>query len=122
MADLFTAERPAPARPATLSAVDLALIAVATRIAVTRAPSWAELESARADMADLLPRVSVWHPRLGHLPEACAAFVDLDFSDPQTMFSSRWTRVEFDLSTALAAVWRARTAAAMEQLQREAAR
>lgn len=103
------------------SDADMALIAVATRLAVARCPSQAEFEVAALDMAELLPRCSR-SAAMVDLIEVCGAIAVIEWSDPASVRrNGQWEREKYTLSEVLTRVWHARAAAAIDRALRSRA-
>lgn len=105
-----------PAR--ALDPAELALFFVANAACLHRnAPETLRLY--QLDLADLLPDVDQFHPRLAALPEAVGAFVDLgDLRQPGVMATGRFERVWFDMQANVAVILAARAGSALEAVAR----
>ena len=112
---------PSTEAPRPLSPADLALFFTAASACLHRnAPETLRLY--QLDLADLLPDVDLFHPRLAALPEAVGAFVDLgDLRRPGVMATGRFERVWFDLQANVAMILAARAGAALEAVARSKA-
>ncbi|MEC9434640.1 MAG: hypothetical protein VYD87_17175 [Pseudomonadota bacterium] len=104
--------------PPPLSPADLALIFTAAAACLHRnAPETLRLY--QLDLADLLPKVDRFHPRLAALPEAVGAFVDLgDLRRPRAMATGLFERAWFDMQANVAVILAARAGAAMDAVAR----